>query len=126
MRTLSRSRLCTAAAAAFLTSFAATYPQFLLAALGVGVAGASFSVGAAYVSSFYPPVRQGLVLGVFGAGNAGAANCWAASCTAGCSSSGCVKVRNRKLMRSSLALAPNCAPRSAQASTKAFSSRAGR
>ena len=62
-----------AAAAAFLTSFAATYPQFLLAALGVGVAGASFSVGAAYVSSFYPPERQGLVLGVFGAGNAGAA-----------------------------------------------------
>ena len=38
-----------AALATFLLTYAATYPQFLLAALGVGIAGGSFSVGVAYV-----------------------------------------------------------------------------
>ncbi len=36
-----------AALATFLLTYAATYPQFLLAALGVGIAGGSFSVGVA-------------------------------------------------------------------------------
>ena len=62
-----------AAAATFLLSFAHTYPQFLLAALGVGIAGGGFAVGVAYVSRFYPKDRQGTVLGIFGAGNIGAA-----------------------------------------------------
>src|SRR3546814_13428139 len=57
----------------FLLSFAQTYPQFLLAALGVGIAGGSFSVGVAYVSKFFPAGKQGTALGVFGAGNIGAA-----------------------------------------------------
>ncbi|EYD72884.1 Nitrate/nitrite transporter [Rubellimicrobium mesophilum DSM 19309] len=61
------------AAAAFLTSYAHTYPMLLLAALGVGIAGGSFSVGVAYVSKFYPPRQQGLALGIFGAGNVGSA-----------------------------------------------------
>ncbi len=43
-----------AAAATFLLSYAETYPQFLLAALGVGIAGGSFAVGITYVSKFYP------------------------------------------------------------------------
>lgn len=43
-----------AALATFLLSFAQTYEQFLLAALGVGLAGGSFAVGVAYVSRFYP------------------------------------------------------------------------
>src|SRR5664279_4313925 len=41
------------ALATFLLSWAQTYPQFLLAALGVGIAGGSFAVGVAYVSRWY-------------------------------------------------------------------------
>jgi NNP family nitrate/nitrite transporter-like MFS transporter len=62
-----------AAAATFLLTFATTYPQMLLAALGVGLAGGSFAVGVAYVSRFYPAARQGTALGIFGVGNVGAA-----------------------------------------------------
>ena len=61
------------AIATFLTSYAHTYAQLIVAALGVGIAGGSFSVGITYVSKFYPPSRQGTALGVFGAGNVGAA-----------------------------------------------------
>ncbi|HET9069323.1 MAG TPA: MFS transporter, partial [Amaricoccus sp.] len=62
-----------AAIATFLTAHAHTYGWLLVAALGVGLAGGSFSVGVAYVSKFYPPDRQGLALGIFGSGNVGAA-----------------------------------------------------
>ena len=57
----------------FLLSYAQTYPQMLLAALGVGIAGGSFAVGVAYVSRWYPAGKQGTALGIFGAGNVGAA-----------------------------------------------------
>ena len=50
-----------------------TYPQMLLAGLGVGLAGGSFAVGVAYVSRFFPAEKQGTALGIFGAGNVGAA-----------------------------------------------------
>ena len=62
-----------AAIATFLTSYANTYATLLLAALGVGLAGGTFSVGVTYVSKFYPQERQGTVLGIFGAGNVGSA-----------------------------------------------------
>ena len=62
-----------AALATFLLAFAQTYEQFLLAALGVGMAGGSFAVGVAYVSRFYPAGKQGTALGIFGVGNVGAA-----------------------------------------------------
>jgi NNP family nitrate/nitrite transporter-like MFS transporter len=62
-----------AAAATFALSYAETYPQMLLAALGVGISGGSFAVGIAYVSRWYPTEKQGLALGIFGAGNVGAA-----------------------------------------------------
>lgn len=62
-----------AAIATFLLAFATTYPQMLLAALGVGLAGGSFAVGVAYVSRFYPAAKQGTALGIFGVGNVGAA-----------------------------------------------------
>ncbi len=62
-----------AAIATFLLTYAHSYVQFLIAALGVGVAGGSFAVGIAYVSRWYPAERQGTVLGIFGAGNVGAA-----------------------------------------------------
>ncbi len=62
-----------AAIATFLTSYADTYIELLIAALGVGIAGGSFSVGVTYVSKFYPASRQGTTLGIFGAGNVGSA-----------------------------------------------------
>ena len=62
-----------AAVATFLLTYAHTYTQFLIAALGVGIAGGSFAVGIAYVSRWFPPERQGTALGIFGAGNVGAA-----------------------------------------------------
>lgn len=65
--------MLSAALATFLLSFAKTYPQFLLAALGVGLAGGTFAVGVAYVSRFFPAERQGTALGIFGVGNVGAA-----------------------------------------------------
>lgn len=61
------------ALATYLLTFATNYPQMLIAALGVGVAGGSFSVGVAYVSRWYPPDKQGVALGIFGAGNVGSA-----------------------------------------------------
>jgi MFS transporter, NNP family, nitrate/nitrite transporter len=62
-----------AAVATWLLTFAYDYPTFLLAALGVGIAGGSFAVGISYVSRWYGPGKQGTALGIFGAGNVGAA-----------------------------------------------------
>ncbi len=61
------------AVATVLVSIVTTYEMFLVAALGVGVAGGSFIVGIAYVSRWYPENAQGTALGIFGAGNVGAA-----------------------------------------------------
>ncbi len=65
--------MLSAALATWLLTFAYDYPTFLLAALGVGIAGGSFAVGISYVSKWYPKEQQGTALGVFGAGNVGAA-----------------------------------------------------
>jgi NNP family nitrate/nitrite transporter-like MFS transporter len=65
--------MLSAAFATFLLSYAHTYPQMLLAGLGVGLSGGSFAVGVAYVSPFFSADRQGTALGIFGAGNVGAA-----------------------------------------------------
>jgi NNP family nitrate/nitrite transporter-like MFS transporter len=62
-----------AAAATWTLTWAYSYETYLLAALGVGIAGGSFAVGIAYVSRWYPKQQQGTALGVFGAGNVGAA-----------------------------------------------------
>ena len=62
-----------AAVATWLLTYAYDYPTFLLAALGVGIAGGSFAVGISYVSRWYGPGKQGTALGIFGAGNVGAA-----------------------------------------------------
>ncbi|MBL4767471.1 MAG: NarK/NasA family nitrate transporter [Rhodobacteraceae bacterium] len=61
------------AVAAYLLTMVSTYPMFLVAALGVGLAGGSFAVGITYVSTWYPKERQGTALGIFGMGNVGAA-----------------------------------------------------
>ena len=57
----------------WLISIATEYWHFLLLGLFVGVAGASFSVGIAYVARWFPKKKQGFAMGIFGAGNAGAA-----------------------------------------------------
>ncbi len=62
-----------AALATWALTFADTYIMYLVAALGVGLAGGSFIIGVAYVSRWYDAGRQGTALGIFGAGNIGAA-----------------------------------------------------
>ena len=72
-RRLFAAAMVLAAGATFLVGYADSYIELLAAALGVGLAGGTFSVGVAYVSRFHPPQSQGTVLGIFGAGNFGAA-----------------------------------------------------
>lgn len=57
----------------YLMAYAATYTQFLVLALFVGLAGGTFSVGTPYVARWFPPQRRGFAMGVFGAGNSGSA-----------------------------------------------------
>lgn len=57
----------------YLLSKVDSYWAFALCSFGFGLAGASFSIGIAYTSVWFPKERQGLALGIFGAGNAGAA-----------------------------------------------------
>ena len=59
--------------AVWLLEYAHTYAQFLSIALWLGLVGGSFSVGTPYVAKWFRKDRQGLAMGIFGAGNAGAA-----------------------------------------------------
>jgi len=63
--------LCFIAIPALLLSVAQTYGQLLLWGLFLGMAGTSFSVGVAFTSKWFPPEKQGLALGIYGAGNIG-------------------------------------------------------
>ncbi len=54
-------------------AFATQYWQYLVIGLFVGLAGGSFAIGIAYTSAWFDKSRQGLAMGIFGAGNAGAA-----------------------------------------------------
>ncbi|MES2047936.1 MAG: nitrate/nitrite transporter [Pseudomonadota bacterium] len=57
----------------YLISYATEYWHFLVLGLFVGLAGGSFSVGTPYVARWFKKDRQGLAMGIFGAGNSGAA-----------------------------------------------------
>ncbi|MFN6962933.1 MAG: MFS transporter [Pyrinomonadaceae bacterium] len=57
----------------YMLSRADTYWEFALCSFGFGLVGVSFSIGIAYTSTWFPKERQGLALGIFGAGNAGSA-----------------------------------------------------
>lgn len=57
----------------WLISEATAYWHFLALSLFVGVAGGSFTVGIAYCARWFDKERQGLAMGIFGAGNTGAA-----------------------------------------------------
>lgn len=57
---------------AFL-SFAHSYANYVLGALFLGTAGASFAVGVPFVSRWFTADKQGLALGIYGVGNIGTA-----------------------------------------------------
>ena len=59
--------------AVWLLAYATEFWQFLVLGLFIGLAGGSFSVGTPYVARWFPRGRQGLAMGVFGAGNSGSA-----------------------------------------------------
>lgn len=62
-----------AAVPTWFLSTAGDYDDFWWLSLGFGLSGASFAVGIAFTSVWFPKERQGLALGIFGAGNAGSA-----------------------------------------------------
>jgi NNP family nitrate/nitrite transporter-like MFS transporter len=55
-----------------MVSRVTSYAELLVCALLYGVAGNSFTVGIAWNAAWYPKEKQGLALGIFGAGNVGA------------------------------------------------------
>ena len=57
----------------WLLTWAQTYGQFLIAGLGVGLAGAVFMTGIVFLSRWYPSERHGAAFGLFGVGQVGAA-----------------------------------------------------
>jgi nitrate/nitrite transporter NarK len=57
--------------AAFVVPLTTSYAALLPAAFFLGMAGSSFAVGAAFVSRWTPPTRQGTSLGVYGLGTMG-------------------------------------------------------
>lgn len=59
--------------AIYLMTYASTFWHFLAIGLVMGLAGGSFSVGTPYVARWFPKEKQGMAMGVFGAGNAGSA-----------------------------------------------------
>lgn len=56
---------------AIFMGFVDSYRQLILAGFFIGIALASFSVGVAFTSRWFPPEQQGRALGIYGAGNAG-------------------------------------------------------
>ena len=65
--------MATTIPAIWLMSYATVYWHFLVIGLFVGLAGGSFSVGTPYVARWFPKSRQGMAMGVYGAGNSGSA-----------------------------------------------------
>ncbi len=55
----------------FMMRYATAYWHFLAIGLFIGLAGGSFSVGTPYVARWFERDKQGMAMGVFGAGNAG-------------------------------------------------------
>lgn len=62
-----------AAAAVVGLGYANGRASLLVAAFGLGVAGASFAVGVPFVNAWFPKRERGLALGVYALGNAGTA-----------------------------------------------------
>lgn len=62
-----------AAIPTFLLSQVNSFSGFVLCSFGFGIVGSGFAIGIAFTSVWFPKNRQGLALGILGAGNAGAA-----------------------------------------------------
>jgi len=60
--------LVVSAAAAWVVSLTTSYSGLVAAAFLIGLAGSSFSIGAAFVSRWTPAAKQGTAIGVFGLG----------------------------------------------------------
>jgi NNP family nitrate/nitrite transporter-like MFS transporter len=60
------------AAPCYLLGHVASYGELLVCAALFGLAGNAFTIGIAWNSAWFPTRKQGLALGVFGAGNVGA------------------------------------------------------
>jgi len=60
--------LVASAAAAWTVSLTSSYASLLSSAFFIGLAGSSFSIGAAFVSRWTPSAIQGTALGIFGLG----------------------------------------------------------
>jgi MFS transporter, NNP family, nitrate/nitrite transporter len=56
----------------YFVSHASSFPELMVLASLVGLAGNSFNVGISWNSAWFPKNRQGVALGTFGAGNVGA------------------------------------------------------
>jgi NNP family nitrate/nitrite transporter-like MFS transporter len=63
--------LILSAIAAWFVPLTRSYPSLIAAAFCLGLAGSSFAIGAAFVSRWTPPARQGTALGVYGLGTLG-------------------------------------------------------
>src|SRR5690606_41539096 len=59
------------ALAAFAVPMTTSFASLVAAAFFIGMAGSSFAVGAAFVSRWTPPARQGTALGIYGLGTLG-------------------------------------------------------
>jgi NNP family nitrate/nitrite transporter-like MFS transporter len=59
------------AVAAWLVPRATSYERLLVYGFLLGLAGASFAVGAGFSSRWFPPEKQGTALGIYGLGNMG-------------------------------------------------------
>jgi len=57
--------------AAFVVPLTGSYQSLLVAAFLIGMAGSSFAIGAAFVSRWTPPAKQGTALGIYGLGTMG-------------------------------------------------------
>ena len=57
----------------YVMQYATAYWHFIVIGLFIGLAGGSFSVGTPYVARWFERDKQGLAMGIFGAGNAGSA-----------------------------------------------------
>ncbi|MGH9221519.1 MAG: MFS transporter, partial [Vicinamibacterales bacterium] len=60
--------LVVSAVASWMVSLTSSYEALLVSAFFIGLSGSSFAIGAAFVSRWSPPARQGTALGVFGLG----------------------------------------------------------
>lgn len=70
-RTVFSALLIFSALPALAIGFSDSYRQLLIFGLLLGVAGTTFPVGVGFTSKWFPPEKQGMALGVYGAGNIG-------------------------------------------------------